>query len=82
MFNLNKEEKYKKIGSSTSIWCTKDFGPWTMNFGFIGAMKKIEHRGQCINDSYQRGYDILPNNTTQYKYFEVKEVEVYEIMIQ
>ena len=33
-FNLNKNERYKFIHNERSIWCTENFGPWTMNFGF------------------------------------------------
>jgi len=44
MFNLNRNEKYKKIDDErASIFCTKDYGPWTYSFGFYkdNSMKKI-----------------------------------------
>ena len=83
MFNLNKNEKYKKINNDKrSIWCTNDFGPWTVNFGFYKSnqMKKIEHRGIKINIDYMRGSEILSNNSEDTKYFDVEEVEVYQII--
>ena len=82
MFNLNKKEKYINIDKVTSIWCTKNFGPWTVDFGFykINQMNKIEHRGICINNSYENGSEILPNYSKEIKYFDVIEVEVYKII--
>jgi len=80
MFNLNKNEKYKKKINNTSIWCLDYFGPWTWNFGFIESMKKIEHRGLGINERYENGSNILPNNTNNKKYFLMKEVEIYKII--
>ena len=82
MFNLNKNEKYKNIKNKESIYCTESFGPWTISFGFQKTMKIIEHRGSNINKYYERGYEILPNNSTSTKYFNVLEVEVYKIIIE
>ena len=83
MFNLNKKEKYKKIKNEFSIYCGNEYGPWTFYFGFFkgNQMKKIEHQGSCINSYYEKGIEILPNNTKDIKYFDVKEVEVYKIII-
>ena len=80
MFNLNKEEKYKNIGKSENVWCTDYFGPWTWAFGFNKTMKKIEHRGIYVNEKYERGSEILSNNSENYKYFDISEVEVYKIL--
>ena len=44
-------------------------------------MRKIEHRSSSINSSYENGAEILPNNSTTTKYFEVKEVEIYKIIL-
>ena len=82
MFNLNKEEKYKNKDNHISIWCSKESGPWTSYFGFIETMKKIEHRGISINKSYERGSEILPNDSEDKKFFDVLEVEVYKILIK
>ena len=83
MFNLNKNEKYirNKENLERSIWCTDYFGPWTINFGFNQTMKQIEHRGINIVKAYQNGADILPNNSEEKKFFDVNEVEIYEISI-
>ena len=82
MFNLNKNEKYKNTHDNGSIWCTEYFGPWTINFGFTKTMKKIEHRGTDINQAYEKGAEILPNDSNKTKIFDVNEVEVYELMIE
>ena len=83
MFNLNKNQKYKKLKKENSIWCGNDFGPWSYAFGFQSAnqMKKIEHRGSCIDEYYEKGSQILSNNTNNYTYFNIIEVEVYKIII-
>jgi len=83
MFNLNKNEKYNKINNNVvSILCLKEYGPWTYNFGFYksNSMKKIEHNGLYINDAYEKGSNILLNNSNQTKIFDVNEVEVYKIL--
>ena len=82
MFNLNKNEQYKNIKNKDSIYCTESFGPWTISFGFQKTMKIIEHRGSNINKYYERGSEILPNNSSNTKYFNVLEVEVYKIIIE
>ena len=82
MFNLNKTEKYNHIGNKTSIWCIDYFGPWTDCFGFDNTMKKIEHRGIIVNTAYERGAEILPNNTEKTVYFDINEVEIYKISIE
>jgi hypothetical protein len=82
MFNLNKTEKYNHIGNKTSIWCLDYFGPWTVCFGFINTMKKIEHTGINVNIAYERGAEILPNNTEKIVYFDINEVEIYKISIE
>ena len=83
MFNLNKNEKYKKLKNDSSIWCGNDFGPWSYAFGFQGVnqMTKIEHRGTCIDEYYERGSQILSKNSNQNEYFNVIEVEVFKIII-
>ena len=42
-------------------------------------MKEIKYGGTIINSYYERGSEIFPNNTSSYKYFNVKEVEIYKI---
>ena len=83
MFNLNNSKKYQKINENdASIWCMDKFGPWTTYFGFIKTMKNIEHRGLEINNCYKNGAEILPNNKNEYKYYNVKEIEVFKIIIE
>ena len=83
MFNLNKNQKYKKLKSDKSIYCKNSEGPWTNSFGFeqTNQMRKIQNYVSDINSYYEKGAEILPNNSVKTKYFEVKEVEVYKIMI-
>ena len=83
MFNLNKNQKYKKLQNEYSIYCYNSYGPWTYNFGFYqeNQMRKIRHSDSSINSYYENGAEILPNNSTTTKYFDVKEVEIYKIMI-
>ena len=80
MFNLNKNEKYKMIHNERSIWCTDYFGPWSINFGFNKTMKRVEHRGIKIEEGYEKGAEILPNNSEKIQYFDVKEVEIFKII--
>ena len=83
MFNLNNNEKFKKKNEKkASIFCTKEYGPWTFNFGFYkeNSMEKIKHWGLGINEAYEKGSNILLNNTNELKIFDVKEVEVYKII--
>ena len=82
MFNLNKNEKYKKNHEPISIWCTENFGPWTVNFGFTKTMKQIEHRGKDINQAYENSVKILPNDSNKTKIFDINEAEVYELLIE
>ena len=83
IFNLNKNQKYNKLKNEYSIYCNNFYGPYICCFGFFQAnqMRKIQHIGSNINNYYLNGAEILPNNTNDTKYYEVKEVEVYKIMI-
>ena len=82
MFNLNKNEKYKRKKKNSSICCSQSYGPWTFSFGFYKneQMKKIEHGGNNINNAYDKGADILPNKSENSKYFDIIEVEIYKII--
>ena len=83
MFNLNKNEQYKRANDNISIYCTKDHGPWTYAFGFgkENKMKKVQHNGIRINAGYENGSSILDNNSSRTLYFDITEVEVYKIII-
>ena len=82
MFNLNNRQKYKKMNNKQSIYCNTKDGPWTYGFGFDldNQMRKIQHDGSKINSYYDKGAEILPNNTSTTKYFDIKEVEIYKIV--
>ena len=83
IFNLSNNKKYKKIKNDNSIYSKNDFGPWVHCFGFRdnNQMKKIEHRGKYIDNIYENGSEILSNNSYDYKYFTVIDVEVFKINI-
>ena len=83
MFNLNKNKKYKKIKKDNSIYCVSYYGPWTKLFGFHidKQMRKIFHGGTDINSYYENGAECLPNNSETRKWFETKEVEIYQIKL-
>ena len=84
LFNLNKMKIYKKVDNDKSILCRHyEYGPWTFSFGFneSGQMKKLYHGGFDIDIAYSRGSSILPNERNNYKYFDVKEVEIYQIVL-
>ena len=83
LFNLNKNAKYKKIKNDNSIYCYNNCGLGVANFGFYSdKMKKIYHYGTAINNFFEKGSEILPNNTSNLQYFNVKEVEIYKIIIE
>ena len=82
IFNLNKEQKYKKINSYSSACCNNTYGPYTAQFGCHSSAKKsIVHYADGINSYYDNGSDILPTNY-QEKYYDLLETEVYKIIIE
>ena len=51
IFNLNKNQKYKKLQPEHSIYCFNSFGPLTSNFGCENnSMKSLNHWGNNINN--------------------------------
>jgi len=84
IFNLNINQKCKKLKNGYSIKCNSDYGPWVSSFGFYRTnnMRKIQHQGLGINEYYEKAAEILQNNSRNTKYFDVKEVEVYKIIIE
>ena len=95
LFNLNKEEKYKKVKPEVSIFdCTSDNGPSTYYFGCdknygCDSMKFIYFNDNYYNNSqyyidqyYERSHEILPNGTCKNKKYEIIEAEVFKIMIE
>ena len=83
MFNLNKNKKYKKLKNENSIYSHESYGPWSYSFGFYvrDQMNKIEHEGKSIDSFYENGSEILLNNTSTSKFFNVLDVEVFKIII-
>ena len=79
MFNLNKNEQYKRANDNISIYCTKDHGSWTYAFGFRkeNKMKKVQYNGIRINAGYENG----SSNSSRTLYFDITEVEAYKIII-
>ena len=83
IFNLNKEQKYKKINSNYSAYCNSTYGPYTAQFGCHSSAKKsIVHYASAINSYYENGSDILPSNNQHIKYYDLLETEVYKIIIE
>ena len=82
IFNLNKNQKYKKLQPDHSIYCFNSFVPLTSNFGCENnSMKSLNHWGNNINNFYDKGSEILPNNN-QLKEYDLLETEVYKIIIE
>ena len=80
IFNLNQNKKYKKAREQDSLYCHKDYGPYTDYFGCHSdckTMKKIIFR-DGIQNSYEGGSEILPGNE-KIKYYDLSEVEIYKI---
>ena len=81
IFNLNKNQKYKKLIAKYSILCDSSHGPWAPFFGCIDSMKSIIYLGNDINKYYDKGSEILPCNN-QEKVYDLIEVEVYKIIFE
>ena len=83
IFNLNKNQKYKKLKNDYSIYCDILCGPFTNYFGCYinNSMKSITHCANNINKYYDKGSEILPSNN-QTKEYDLIETEVYKIIIE
>ena len=83
IFNLNKNQKYKKLDEYGSIYCYISYGPYIIYLGCnsVNSMKSIRHWGNEINEYYDKGSEILPSNN-QVKEYELIESEVYNIIIE
>ena len=96
LFNLNKEEKYKKVKPECSInYCASNNGPCTWAFGCdinngCNSMKFIYFNDYYNNNNsqyyieqyYERSHEILPNGSNTSKKYEIIETEVFKIMIE
>ena len=67
IFNLNKNQKYKKLIKSSSICCDSSYGPMTADFGCTIniPVKSIIHCANNINNYYDKGSEILPSNNQE-----------------
>ena len=83
IFNLNKNQKYKKLKNHSSIFCDSTCGPDTNYFGCdsSNSMKSITYWANYINNYYDKGSEILPSNN-QEKVYDLIETEVYGIIIE
>ena len=83
IFNLNKNQKYKKLESNFSVYCSDSYGPNTYLFGCpFGSIKTITHYGKSLNEYYDKGSEILPNDNDEKKDYDLLEAEVYKIIIE
>ena len=83
IFNLNKNQKYKKLISDCSTRCSSSNGPHTIYLGCysVNSMKSIKHWGYDINEFYDKGSEILPSSN-QIKTYDLLETEVYKIIFE
>ena len=83
IFNLNKNQKYKKLKNISSICCDSSYGPHTADFGCTIniPVKSIKHCADDINQYYDKGSEILPSNN-QKKVYNLIEIEVYKIILE
>ena len=83
IFNLNKNQKYKKLKYEYSIYCNISYGPYTADLecSDVNSMRTIKHWANLINEYYDRGSEILLNNN-QEKVYDLIEIEVYKIVIE
>ena len=84
MFNLNQNRVFKKNRNEFSIYCDIKNGPFTYMFGFFqnNQMRKIQSGGISISQYFDHGSEILPNNGQNIQFYNVIEVEVYQITIE
>jgi len=94
IFNLNKEQKYKKLNPSNSIISQNNYGPSTQYFGCYNkdendSMKCIYCYNYCssstyyLDQYYDKGHEILPlDNIGNFKKYELIEAEVFKIITE
>ena len=81
IFNLTNKKKFGKPNKNNtdSIYCNYNYGPWFDNFGFERAHNMKECKFQ-VGNTFLNANEIIPNENKN-RYFKVKEVEVYKIVI-
>ena len=83
LFNLNKNQKYKKLRKDLSIYCDKICGPFSGNLGcnFGNEIKNLSHRNNIIyKNCYENDVEILPSNN-QEKEYDIQELEIFKIIV-
>ena len=84
VFSFSKNKIYRKISkNSDSIWCTK-YGPYFAEIGFREKGKKNMSQGYFYyskNLYFENFNEIIPNEGKD-KYFDVEEVEIYNILFE
>ena len=86
IFNLNKNQKYKKLQLDYSTFGDKSYGPWTKRFGcsndyYYNNMKSIYYDPEGTYESFDKGNEILPNSGVE-EYYDLIETEVFKIIIE
>ena len=81
LFSLSNNKIFpKKKESEVSIWCGKEEGPWFAYIGFNGTGKKNMSQGEfLIKDEIFKDYKKIIPNEGKNRFFDVEEVEIYEI---
>ena len=83
LFSLTNNKIHKKLkGIYYSIYCQKDIGPW---FAFIGVEKSMSKGKYIVKENVKEfpfeNYDTFIKNKGKDITFDVKEVEVYKIIL-
>ena len=82
VFSLTSGKVFRKAVKSTdSIWCTK-YGPYFAEIGFRERGKKNMSQGYFLYSTtlYFSNFNEIINNEKKDKYFDVEEVEIYNII--
>ena len=82
-FLFNQYSKFPKtIKDIHSICCRDGYGWWSYCLGFRNNnMNKLEKNYGSIEDAYKNGNSILPN-LKNHDFFDVKEIETFEIIYE
>ena len=82
VFSLTNNRVFRKTTKSTdSIWCTK-YGPYFAEIGFRDRGKKNMSQGFFLYSTtlyFENFNEIIPNEGKD-RYFDVEEVEIYNIL--
>ena len=82
VFSLSQNKVYRKISKNyDSIWCTKN-GPYFAEIGFRDKGKKNMSQGYFYYSKslyFENFNEIIPNDGKD-KFFDVEEVEIYNIL--